>query len=120
MYELLLCKVRKLEGPRLRLHSSVIQPALEEKRLEVAWMEQRMGVSLEEDLTLHDSAAIRSEEELLRVALDARRWLCEQLGVVPDDRKYPRDHRALAWMVHKLHARVARADARKRSAATQQ
>lgn len=116
--ELLIRKLRKLEGPRLRLHSSLVQPAIDAKRDGIAWMEHRLGASLAEDLSAHDDEAIRSEDELLAVPYAARRWLHQQLGVEPAvPRKYPRDPRPLAWMVQRLQGRLARADARKGAAA---
>ena len=72
--------VSALEGPKLRLHSELIEPIIAANRKDVAWMEGRLGESLQEDLRAHDSDAIRSEADLLTFRPEAISWLREQLA----------------------------------------
>ena len=73
-------QVAQLRGPKLRFHSSLVAPVLEEQRDDVAWMEERLGTSISEDLTRDDDGAIRSEQELLVFVPEALQWLAQQLG----------------------------------------
>ena len=74
----LIKRLQSLEGAKLRFHSSLIEPLVEEHREQMAWMEDR-GVSLKEDLTASDATAVRSEEDLLTVAPESLLWLAENI-----------------------------------------
>ena len=80
---LLIRKMRELKGAKPHFHSSLIAPLLEQFKDEIAWMEERMGASLAEDLTAHDAVAIRTERELLAFAPGTLQWLSESLGEHP-------------------------------------
>lgn len=110
---LLVTKIRALPGPRLRLHSSVVAPVIKARRKGIEWMEERLGASLAEDLTLHDRDAIRSEDELLRFTPEALRWLAEELGDGYVRRWHPEmDPREVAEWMHLLRLKLAAADKR--------
>ncbi len=78
--KLLVKRIRKLPGPRMRLHSSLIAPVVEARAREIAWMEERLGASLAEPLASHDEGAVRSEQDLLSFTPESLRWLAHELG----------------------------------------
>lgn len=112
--DLLVRRLRRLEGPKLRLHSSVVAPVLEHKREGIEWMERRLGQSLKEELAKHDAVAIRSEEDLLQVSAETREWLAQQL---PEGTPAAAgDHAKMARQVGYLRAMLARKAAREKAA----
>lgn len=76
----LIRKMRELRGGKVRLHSSLIAPAIEAIRRDVDWMEDRLGSPLMEDIYRHDDVAIRSEQDLLTFCPEDLQWLAQQLG----------------------------------------
>ena len=76
-------KLRSLEGSKIRFHSSLIAPVLEAKRDDIAWMEDRLGASLHENLEADDAIAIKSESDLLVFEPATLQWLSNELGDTP-------------------------------------
>ena len=72
--------LEKLGGPKLRLHSSLTAPVIRHHRDAIAWMEERLGEPLTEDLRADDAHAIRSESDLLQFPPESLKWLAGQLG----------------------------------------
>ena len=61
---------RRLTGigrTKFRLAADILIPVLAQHRDDIAWMENRLGESLAEDLTSHQPEQIRDESDLLRV-----------------------------------------------------
>lgn len=110
---LLNTKVAELRGPKLRFHSSLVAPVIEAEREDIAWMEQRLGTSLAEDLARDDGRAIRSEEELLTFAPESLQWLAEQLGPDYTARWRPdmSAQQVADWM-HAMRVKLANEDER--------
>jgi len=97
---LLVRRLGKLPGPKLRLHSTVVAPVIEQRRAGLAWLEARMGASLAEDLGADDEHAIRTEADLLRFSPESLRWLGRQLGAGYAKHWHPRmtPQDVAAWM----------------------
>jgi hypothetical protein len=79
--QLLVQHLRKLQGPKLRFHSSMVLPIIEKNTDDIAWMEERLGSSMLEDITAHDAEAIKCESDLLDFSSQSLQWLAEQLGL---------------------------------------
>ncbi|MBF0122427.1 MAG: sulfotransferase family 2 domain-containing protein [Candidatus Omnitrophica bacterium] len=69
-----------LKGSKFYLHSRIVRPILEERKEDIAWMNARLGVSLQEDLTRDDEGAVTCEEDFLRFSPASLDWLRKQLG----------------------------------------
>ena len=72
--------LRSLNSESLKLHRDAVLPILEEKREDIDWMEDRLGVSLEENLSTHDSA-LRELDDFFQVSCD----ILPDLGVLVSD-----------------------------------
>jgi hypothetical protein len=117
--KLLVRRVRKLPGPKLRLHSSLVAPVLETKRPEIEWVQERLGASLAEDIAAHDEGAVRSEEDLLAFTPESLRWLAGELGDEFAGRwRADMSPREVAEWMHLLRARTAATDPRLAAAAS--
>lgn len=77
---------RLLEGPKFRLSPDCVRPVLEHNRDDIAWMEERLGQSLREELGEHRDNDVRDEADLLRPNPDIAAKLLSGLG-----RSAPRD-----------------------------
>jgi hypothetical protein len=109
---LLAQRFAQLRGPKLRFHSSLVAPILEEQRDDLAWMEERLGTSLSEDMTRDDGSAICSEGDLLVFVPEALQWLAEQLGPDYADKWRPdMSPQEVAEWVHLLRLKLAGSDA---------
>jgi hypothetical protein len=76
------------KGGKLRLSPDIVRPVLERNRADIAWMEARLGRSLEEDLSGDREGDIRSEMDLIRPDPEIAAVLRGKLGrLVPPDIK---------------------------------
>jgi hypothetical protein len=109
--KLLIRRLRALPGPKLRLHSGLVVPVIDSRREDIAWTEERIGVSLAEDLGAHDQHAVRSEDDLLAFTPESLSWLAKELGpeFAPKWRPDMSPGQVAEWM-HLLRIRVSRAD----------
>ena len=107
--EALVRRMRKLTGPKLRLHSDIVMPALAQQRESIDWMARQLGCSMEEDLTAHDADAVRTEEQLLEFPQPALDWLGEQFPPQHPSRKAraPGEARKVGRWLHDLRGRLA-------------
>jgi hypothetical protein len=74
---------RRLAGvgaTKFRLSADIIVPVLEQHRIDIAWMEDRLGESLQEALGSHRSDDVRDESDLLRVQVETVQELLARLG----------------------------------------
>jgi hypothetical protein len=69
----------QLKGSKLRFASEVVQPVLDANRIDIEWMENRLGESLAEPYE-NSTDAIRSEEDLLTYRPEDLLWLARHLG----------------------------------------
>lgn len=106
--KLLTRRLGALAGPRFHLHSSLIAPVVAAKREEIAWVEERIGASLAEDMTANNESAVRGEQDLLTFSPHALGWLGEQLGE-PYRSGWRPDMKAreVADWMHRLRGRLA-------------
>ena len=100
--------LRKLPGPKLRFHSSLVEPIIDQHLDDIKWMEHRLGDSLEESLTKDDHQAISSEQEIFSHLPEATQWLVKQLGSEYKNRwnKEITPQQAAEWM-HALRLKLA-------------
>jgi hypothetical protein len=108
---LLVQRVRMLEGPKLRFHSSIVAPLIKRHRADVEWVQERLGVSLAENLAANDEQAVRTEQDLLRFPPESLRWLAAQLG--PEYEKAlhaDMSPRQVAEWMHRLRLNLVAAD----------
>ena len=68
------------KGNKFRFSSSFVQPILSRHHEDIAWIEEKLGLPLEEDLEKDNTTAIKTEKDLLKFAPEATYWLAEQLG----------------------------------------
>jgi hypothetical protein len=105
---LLIQGLRALPGPKVRFHSSLVEPVIERRGKVVRWMESRLHASLAEDLSEHDETAIRSEEDLLAFTPESLRWLAHELGPEHSERWRPgMTPPEVAQRMHQLRVRLA-------------
>ena len=76
----LVAHISCIDGPRFRLHSSLVAPLLDRYREDIQWMEDRLHQSLGEDLSTHDEGAIATREDLFQLEPRETYWLAQQLG----------------------------------------
>lgn len=69
-----------LQGNSFRIHSKVLKPYLKKLAKDNAWMEERLGKPLNEDIERHDSYAIQKESDLYDFCPDSLQWLRDELG----------------------------------------
>lgn len=105
---LLVTKLRELDGPKLYFHSSLTAPLFAKRRQAVAWAEQRIEASLTSDLVRNDAKAVRSEDDLLRPSPDALAWLSRTLDTdEPTRRGADSSPEELAGWMHRLRLKLA-------------
>lgn len=83
---LLIGALAALEGPPLRLHSSLLDSMTELIEQERPWLEQKMGgVSMEEDVFKddNDEHTIKSESDMFNFSPDSLNWLAAQINARP-------------------------------------
>jgi len=73
----LLARLSELPGERFRMHRDLVQKVLIERDDSYAWLEERAGVSLEDD-SGRDGVEVASESDLLRLEASTLQWLEEQ------------------------------------------
>jgi hypothetical protein len=106
--KLLVDRLRTLPGPKLRFHSSVVEPVIKKYRSDIAWMQDRLGGSLDEDLYKDDNSAVRSEEDVLQFTPESLCWLEEQLGWRPAGlRRRGASPQEIAGWVHELRLKLS-------------
>ena len=104
----LIRKLRELGGPSLRFHSSLVGPVIEQNRDAIAWMEDRLGSSLAENLSANDPHGIRSESDLQNFSAESLQWLAKQLGPKFARRRNPEmDQQQVAEYMHLLRKKLA-------------
>ena len=93
-------RIRELPGIKLRFHSSLIKPIIDDQYDDIKWMEERISDSLEESLTKDDHQAISSEADIFSHLPEAARWLAKQLGPEFENRwdEEITPHQAAEWM----------------------
>jgi hypothetical protein len=64
-----------LQGNKARLAREVVQPVIDEKAKDIAWMEKRLGAPFAALPDKQDERAIRSEDDLLVLTDNAFEWL---------------------------------------------
>jgi hypothetical protein len=106
--KLLIDRLRAFNGPKLRFHSTVVQPVIDKNRSDIEWMEERLGVSLDEDVTKDDDSAICTEEEVLNFSPESLCWLQEQLRWRPKWlRRREASPQEVATWVHELRLKLS-------------
>jgi hypothetical protein len=69
-------RLREVQGPALRFHSSAVKPVISHVLPQIPWLEQRLGLPFTEDLTRYDQGAcIRTESDLFDFDPAALAWL---------------------------------------------
>jgi len=105
--KLLIARLAQLKGRKLRFSWSAVSPVLEANRDDIHWIEERVGVSLDENEP-ESPDAVKSPEDLLRYSPESLVWLAEQLGdasLVSDGvRITPK--KVAVWL-HKLRLKLA-------------
>jgi hypothetical protein len=97
-------RLREVQGPALRFHSSAVEPVLSKVLPQVPWLEQRLGLPFTEDLTRYDQGAcIRTEADLFDFDAAALGWLADatQSGLARPSAGEDAA-RAVAAQMHKL------------------
>ncbi|KJV05314.1 hypothetical protein [Methylocucumis oryzae] len=106
-FPLLVKQISQLSGRKLRFSSELITPILEKNRVEIEWIEQRMGASLAEDIYKDDAIAIHSEKELITYTPETVLWLAKLLGEDYIDNMHPKmSHLEIAEWMHTLRLRL--------------
>jgi hypothetical protein len=108
-------RLRELDGPVLRFHSSAVEPVIGKLLPQLPWLEQRLGLPFTEDLTQHDNdLCVRTEADLFDFDGKALAWLAAAVHSQPvSPATGEAAARAVAAQMHSLRRSVpARARAR--------
>ena len=97
---------------KLRFAPELVQPILERHRADIQWMEERLGVSLDEDLGERRAGDVGAEADLLSPAPQVVEGLLELLGDAAPAGNLGRTPVEVAALVHALRAKVAEAASR--------
>jgi hypothetical protein len=74
----------QLHGSKLKFASAAVESTLLSEHADIAWMEQRLGESLNEDLET-DAEAIHHQDQLMHVERNTLQWLAEQIDAQLDE-----------------------------------
>lgn len=77
----LVAALGRMPGPRLRLHPTLLAPALGRYQRHLDWMQARLSAPLAESATPAEPAAVRGEEDLLCFTPGERDWLLGELQI---------------------------------------
>ena len=106
----LVAALTRMPGPPLRVHQSLLAPALSRYRQQLDWMEARLGVPLSTLPANSASASVNDEDDLLRFTPQEGDWLAGELqarGV--GGQRYSLKPEDLATMVSQLRERLSAA-----------
>ena len=99
----LIKRLEKLNGPKLKFHSSFVKTAIKKQEMEINWIETRTESCFQEDIYKDDETAIRCEEDLLQLSEGSTQWLAKQLGPEFENQWTPKmNHQSIASWVHQL------------------
>lgn len=100
----LMKRLLKLPGRTLRFHSSVVEPHLRLLLPDLERIEERIGASLREDWTKHDSGdCIRTVDDLFRFSEESLAWLEAETGVeLPRGGTLEETARQVGERIHRL------------------
>ncbi len=73
-------KMYELPGTKLRFSSDLVSPILVKQKMDIEWMESRLGESLTEQLDKYEDIAISTESDLLSLDSNTLSWLANELG----------------------------------------
>ncbi|MBN8487039.1 MAG: hypothetical protein J0M20_04800 [Burkholderiales bacterium] len=117
----LIREISALRGPKVRFAADAVKAELARYSDDMAWMEERLGCSLAEDMS-DDKDVIRGEEDLLNFSSDALSWLVSRLGdesLIPRIDAHPGPEEVAGW-VHRLRLEQPPKVARRVARAAQQ
>lgn len=78
----LIQRLHSLPGPRFRLHPTLLDPWLEERRKIDSWLESTVGITLSEATKPTDAEhGVASEADLFRFEQGTREWIAKQVGL---------------------------------------
>jgi hypothetical protein len=78
-------KLSHLKGEKMFFHSDACQKIIEVDQGELAWIQNRTGINLEENIHAHDQSGIRDEAQLLNIEEDSIVWLLKHLSQPTDN-----------------------------------
>jgi len=96
-----------LHGHKLKFSSAAVASSLLNEQADIAWMEQRLGASLNEPLET-SAEALNHQEELMHVDNTTLQWLATQIGTTLDPHKVLSAEEIAHWVLQ-LHLKL-RAD----------
>ncbi len=80
-YLLMMDRLASLTGPAFQLHSSLYESIHQKIRPDLAWIEQQLGFSVDEDITRSDNGpCIKNEADLLNFEDRDLEWLARETG----------------------------------------
>lgn len=81
---LLIRKLAEIKGHKLRFSPDLVRPILDEHRADIAWMEERLGRSFNEDWDAHAEHEVTGEADMLKFGEESltalRQWVGEPAG----------------------------------------
>jgi hypothetical protein len=106
----LIGKMAELKGEKFRLHSKHFRRLIADMADDLAWIAERAGMDMSEDISRYDGqGAIESEKDLLDVDRQSVAWLIEQAGATDKKaslvRKQPEE---IADLVNRLRLKLIR------------
>jgi hypothetical protein len=107
--QLLVNELYAIDGPPLRLHSSVTAPRIVEVEGQRAWIAERIGCSFDDDAAPNALDAIRTESDLFDFDPRALEWLLGATGGGPlQQRRGDLAAREVARRMHRLRVWLGR------------
>lgn len=102
---MLIRKLAELKGHKLRFSPDLVRPILDEHRADIAWMEQRLGHSFNEDWDAHAEFEVAGEADMLKFGEESLAVLRQWTGVpATDTSASPKD---VARLVARLRRSLA-------------
>jgi hypothetical protein len=104
----LILALREMPDSPFRMHSQIVMPILDPFLGQVPWLEQRLGVSFQEDFDRHDlMPCLREKSDLASFDESSLRWLAGRSGgSIPSSLSGEETARSVAAMVHRLRHRL--------------
>ena len=96
---------RLFSGEKFRLSPDAIRPVLADNRPDIAWMEERLGQSLDESLGEHRENDVRTEHDLLRPNPALAATLRKKLGKAAPPEVTGATPQDIARLIHTLRTR---------------
>lgn len=108
MHYWMVLSLQEIEGERLKFHSRLVLPILEEKSQQARWIEERIGASIDEDMYKDDDRECIGElSDFYRFKESTLQWLANRVGGrMPSEMEGEEAARQVALLMDRLRHQV--------------